>query len=69
MIHELKIIPDYFNDVASGKKAFEIREVSDREFHIGDYMALDEYNPDIYDGIYTGRCTLADGKALLIIAL
>ena len=60
MIHELKITPEYFSVVASGEKTFEIREVevSEREFYVGDYMALNEYNHAINDGIYTGRCML-----------
>lgn len=46
MVHELKIEPDFFKDVLSGDKTFEIRE-NDRNFRIGDYLALNE----IDDGV------------------
>ena len=42
MIHELKILPQYFADVISGNKTFEIRKF-DRPFHKGDLLALNEY--------------------------
>lgn len=49
MIHELKILPEYFEAVTKGKKTFELR-LNDRNFKVGDYLALNEYN-----GNYTGR--------------
>ncbi len=54
MIHELKIYPEYFDAVISGKKTFEIRK-HDRPFKEGDLLALNEY-----DGrnTYTGRSCL-----------
>lgn len=52
MIHELKILPEYFNDVISGKKSFEIRK-NDRPFKVGDLLALNEFN-----GNYTGNSCL-----------
>lgn len=51
MIHELKISPEYFMDVVSGKKTFEIRK-NDRDFKVGDYAKLNEY--DAENG-YTGE--------------
>lgn len=50
MIHELKILPHWFNDVQSGIKNFEIRR-NDRDFHVGDWLILKEYER----GKYTGR--------------
>ena len=50
MIHELKILPEYFDAVISGEKTFELR-VNDRNFKKGDYLALNEY----WDGKYTSR--------------
>lgn len=50
MIHQLKILPEYFEPVIKGEKTFEIR-VNDRDFKKGDYLALNEY----WDGKYTGR--------------
>lgn len=51
MIHELKIYPNYFNDILSRKKTFEVRK-NDRLFSENDYLALNEYS---HDTGYTGR--------------
>ena len=48
--HELKILPKWYADVESGKKNFEIRR-NDRDFKVGDYLVLQEYEK----GRYTGR--------------
>ena len=48
MTHELKILPEYFDAVATHKKTFEIRK-NDRNFHVGDKLILKEW--------YHGRCT------------
>lgn len=50
MIHELKIIPEYYNDIISGRKTFEVR-FNDRNYQVGDVLVLREYE----DGEYTGR--------------
>lgn len=55
MIHELKILPHFFNDVISGKKTFEIRK-NDRPFHEGDLLALNEFNAETK--CYTGNSCL-----------
>lgn len=55
MIHELKIIPTFFNDVLSGEKSFEVRRF-DRPFHKGDLLALNEFDPE--NRSYTGRSCL-----------
>ena len=52
MIHALKIDPQYFEAVRSGKKRFELRK-DDRDFRVGDYLALNEW-----DDRYTGRTEL-----------
>lgn len=49
MIHELKIYPDFFNEVISGKKTFEIRK-NDRPFKEGDLLALNEWDWNSYTG-------------------
>ena len=61
MIHELKILPKYFQDVIEGIKTFEIRK-DDRDFKIGDILLLEEYDSnkeyvDINDNLtnYSGR--------------
>ena len=50
MIHELKILPRWFNDVQAGVKNFEIRK-NDRDFKVGDVLCLKEW----YRGRFTGR--------------
>lgn len=55
MIHELKTLPEYFADVISGKKTFEVRKF-DRPFHIGDLLALNEFDPKTK--CYTGNSCL-----------
>ena len=54
MIHQLKILPEHFDDVISGRKTFEVRR-NDRDFHVGDLLALNEH-----DGVFgfTGRSCL-----------
>lgn len=41
MVHQLKCAANYFDDVISGRKTFEVRK-NDRDFHVGDYLALNE---------------------------
>lgn len=50
MIHELKILPSYFEAVALREKTFEIRR-NDRDYHVGDTLLLKEWE----NGDYTGR--------------
>lgn len=47
MIHELKILPEYFEEVETNHKTFEIRK-NDRDFQVGDILILNEW-----DGGYT----------------
>ena len=49
MTHELKILPQWFADVNSGKKNFEIRR-NDRDFKVGDLLCLKEYEKGRYTG-------------------
>jgi uncharacterized protein YqfB (UPF0267 family) len=42
--HVLKIHPEYYKEVASGNKTFEIRDNSDRHFKVGDTICLQEYD-------------------------
>ena len=48
--HELKISPEYFVQVETGKKKFELR-YNDRGFLEGDFLFLREWDK----GKYTGR--------------
>lgn len=54
-IHELKILPEYFEAVVSGDKRFEIRK-NDRNYEKGDILRLNEYQ----DGQYTGDVHVAE---------
>jgi len=44
MIHELKTLPHFFEDVLRGDKQFECRN-DDRGFRIGDELLLREHDP------------------------
>ena len=60
MIHAVKTLPNYFEDVVSGKKPFEVRK-NDRDYKECDYIALNEYRDgtvDNYPRGYTGRSAL-----------
>lgn len=48
-IHELKILPEYFDAVRCGDKRFEIRK-NDRNFHTGDILRLKEWDGKKYTG-------------------
>ena len=54
MIHRLKTLQPYFDDVKSGKKPFEIR-VNDRDYQVGDILVLEEYNNTDLSTGYTGQ--------------
>jgi ASC-1-like (ASCH) protein len=42
--HGLKIHPEYYKAVVTGKKTFEIRK-NDRDYHVGDKLFLNEFDP------------------------
>ena len=46
--HKLKILPEYFQALASGAKTFECRK-DDRNFAVGDELILREWNPDRHE--------------------
>ncbi len=48
MIHELKILPQYFERVKDGTKTFEIRE-NDRGFQPGDMVILKEWDDTVIE--------------------
>lgn len=58
MQHELKIFPEYYQEIVTGRKKFEIRQ-TDRDYKIGDTLYLREFNlkmlPNPINGYYTGR--------------
>ena len=60
MIHALKIRPKYFDAVRSEVKTFELRK-NDRDFRVGDFLALNEWDDDHY----TGRTELREVRYML----
>jgi hypothetical protein len=54
MTHALKTWPEYYKQVAEGKKNFEIRKM-DRPFKVGEKIILQEW--DNVNNCYTGRET------------
>ena len=48
-IHELKILPEYYDAVRVGDKRFEIRK-NDRNFKNGDVLRLKEWDGEKYTG-------------------
>lgn len=49
IVHELKIAPEYYAEVARGNKTFEVRR-DDRLYSIGDMLKLREYKGHTYTG-------------------
>jgi hypothetical protein len=65
--HDLKVWPEYFDQVANGDKTFEVRK-DDRDYRVGDLLLLREWIPTVRR--YTGReirrvvTHRADGESL-----
>lgn len=49
-IHDLKLATIYYDDVAAGRKTFELQK-NDRNYKVGDRLCFNEYE----DGVCTGR--------------
>ena len=64
-IHELKCRDVYLKHILDGSKPFEVRR-NDRDFEVGDYLALNEIQMQetgamlegkpLLETVYTGRC-------------
>lgn len=52
--HELKILPEYFEQVIKGYKPFEVRK-DDRDYKLWDCLVLREYENGEYTGNYTSK--------------
>lgn len=50
--HELKCYPEYYDEVAAGRKPFEVRK-NDRDYQVGDALILRRYDPGTQE--YTGE--------------
>lgn len=48
-VHALKILPEYLNNIKTGKKKAEIRH-NDRDYQVGDVLEFREY--DCEDGTW-----------------
>jgi len=44
--HQLKIYPDYWDEIANGKKTFEVRK-NDRGYKLNDRLVFHKYNPGL----------------------
>lgn len=47
MVHNLKILPMYFEEVRLGNKTFELRK-NDRHYNVGDTLILKEFDGNNY---------------------
>lgn len=52
--HELKVWSEFFGPILRGDKDFEVRKGEDRQYHVGDWLLLREWNENYSDG-YTGQ--------------
>lgn len=62
MIHEIKCLKEFFEEIIVGDKTFEVRK-NDRDYKIGDYLAINEVVEDLLEDddcllVYTGRSAL-----------
>lgn len=53
MEHELKTVNPHFHETYHGRKTFEIRDATDRDFICDDTLKLREWEPETES--YTGR--------------
>lgn len=59
-VHQLRLASMYFDDVASGRKTFELRK-NDRDYRVGDLLELMEFA----EGRYSGRSIKAEVTYIL----
>ena len=53
-IHELKILPEYFEALVDECKHFELRK-DDRDYQVGDILALEEWDGEKFTGYFEQR--------------
>lgn len=49
MVHRLKTLQPYFNDVKDKEKNFELRQ-NDRDYQVGDTLILNEWTGSFFTG-------------------
>ncbi|MFH6786298.1 DUF3850 domain-containing protein [Methylobacterium sp. MA0201] len=52
-VHEVKSWPHLFEATLNGTKKHDMRRASDRDYNVGDFLLLKEFDPK--KGTYTGR--------------
>jgi hypothetical protein len=66
--HELKSWPEFFADVATGKKNFELRR-NDRDYRPGDELVLREWEPGDHPDRATARYTGREHRVIVTYVL
>ena len=61
--HWLKIWPEFYEDTVNEIKTSELRDNRDRDFRVGDFLGLEEWNPDA--GEYTGNIVVREVTHIL----
>lgn len=64
IIHELKTVNPYFTQIWIGIKTFEVR-YDDRNFNVGDFLLLKEYNSGNLTMKYSFREILCEITSIL----
>ena len=49
----LKSWPVYFQAIKNSSKKHDVRDITEYDFKVGDFINLQEYDP--FEGVYTGR--------------
>jgi len=57
-VHYLKCWPQFFDEIASGRKKHDLRRADDRNFKVGDTLVLEEYDPE--REAFTGRSLMVE---------
>lgn len=52
VIHEVKSWPEFFEANLDGRKTFDLRRSTDRDYRVGDFLRMKEFDPTRG---YTGR--------------
>lgn len=53
--HKTKCWPEFFRAIWRRQKRFELRR-NDRNYKVGDWLLIEEFEPSSINGGYTGKC-------------